>query len=231
MVAVRTAEIDGFEYKATQAAMVMPPFYERHGGANICFQRVRLRDNKALGDSMLLKDNKIYVDKRDKSVYFVFQHPDGKEQVIKFKSNRLYSYYQLLPGCQECSPNFLCTGFLYDRFSLEKRKIISDNWYEFAGENLEAPFPCGEASVKSMALRLDGVGCVYPAKVNNNNLQSLFLDDRVSRKNVRARTFYSLMRNHNGALDFRNDSSFYSDLKGNIEPYARRPLRSSDTFC
>ncbi|RPD39924.1 alpha/beta hydrolase [Chitinophaga barathri] len=226
--AVRIAVPDGFEYKATGESLVLMPLYEKQNSFNLIFQKVRIRDDKSKGETLQSKDCAIHVDLQKKEFYFVFRK-NGEDMIIRFKKNRLYSYFNLLPGCKECTPNFLCVGFLYDRFNLEKRKVIADNWYEFAGENLETHLPCGEDSVVNLSLRLDGAGCVYPASINNNDFQSIFLDDKPSRKNLRSRTFYSMMRYHDGMLDSRLDT-LCDTLQATIEPYAKNPACSSDTF-
>ena len=117
--------------------------------------------------------------------------------------------------CVSCLPQCLCQQEIGTRFQEEKKEVIRANWDDFAGENLEVPFP---ASVGSdiVSLRLDALGCVYPSFINDSRLRDLFLKDWVSYRALASRSFYILLRNKPKALD-----AIRPDLKTQFVDLAR----------
>jgi hypothetical protein len=217
---VNTIVTDGYDHRSTESALALVPRFYQVYNFSMVFQ-----GNK--DTAILLPEGKVAVDKLSREFYFDFDKPVfNKKHIVRFKKKRLYAYNRLLQGCENCSPKYLCTGFLYDQYDLQQRRIIEDNWYEFEGENLDIPFPVKHKDAIVTSLRFDGLGCVYPKSICNNDLQSLFLDDKSTRKSLRSRTFYSLMLKHDGAMKFEGHELFADTLKSCIE----NDLRKNDFY-
>lgn len=120
--------------------------------------------------------------------------------------------------CDDCRMDCLCRGFFSEYLNHTGRlEKIHANWNEFFAEDLEQSFPAPKA-VKSIALKFDGLGCIYPAfLVPGSEAGSEFLDETIKKKRFYKNSFYSFFlkesRNSGNAVrqDFISRSGFRSD--------------------
>lgn len=99
-------------------------------------------------------------------------------------------------SCPDCEMHCLC-NFFYPDSILKKQNIVNDitsNWNDFFGENMESIFPV-QAGVKTVSIKLDGMGCMYPVSISPNeysNIKSDFLGKRKEYKDFDSKSFFNL---------------------------------------
>lgn len=95
--------------------------------------------------------------------------------------------------CSDCKLDCLCKGFFKPYFGHQKLiNKIDNNWNEFFEEDLETDFPSPKG-VKTVSIKFDGMGCVYPsASKTLNKVKRDFLDPNIEDTWFYKTSFYSL---------------------------------------
>ena len=91
---VSIVRADGFDERKTDLSLALVPLFYKVDRFRIIFQEPT-KDSMRAAAVFELPENRIAVDTKGGCVYFFFNQPEMNERnVVRFKSNRLYSYYR-----------------------------------------------------------------------------------------------------------------------------------------
>lgn len=95
--------------------------------------------------------------------------------------------------CKDCKLDCLCHSFFAPYIgNAGLMQKIHNNWNEFLGEDLEASFPASKG-VKTISLKFDGMGCVYPLnKEIVNGIKEEILDEGLADTYFEKNSFFQL---------------------------------------
>jgi len=90
---VKKVMVDGFEEKTTLASLALVPKFYKADAFKLVFQKPYTEGNNEAPE-FELPNNAVIIDTKDLNTYFLLgKEVHRKFDTIKFKSNRLYSYY------------------------------------------------------------------------------------------------------------------------------------------
>lgn len=131
--------------------------------------------------------------------------------------------------CSDCEMACLCKETIGCKYDDTRKRIITDNWTDYEGVDIEDVFPV-KRPVNILSIRFDGLGCVYPGTFKNERIKEWFLDDEAAKSAFRALTFYSLLRLHGQKLnpDEFGGKEFFDKMRSLA---SRNPIGDSLVFA
>lgn len=113
--------------------------------------------------------------------------------------------------CRTCRSRPLCVDCIASKHNDTAKAVLLENWSDFEGYNLE-PRLKADGLPNVMAIRFDGIGCVYPAFIDDNRLKKIFLHDNVILGGFRRYSFIMVMHQYPDILELH-----YPQLKGKLD--------------